>query len=57
MSEKKTQQRRDLAGQLWLSYYNRVLYEKGLITEQERNKMTLKISGRKAPTLELARGL
>ena len=56
MSEKKAKQRQDLAGQLWLSY-NRVLYEKGLITEQERNKMTLKISGRKAPTLELARGL
>ena len=34
MSEKNAKQRRDLAGQLWLSYYNRVLYEKGLITEQ-----------------------
>ncbi len=51
MSEKKAKQRQDLAGQLWLSYYNRVLYEKGLITEQERNKMTLKIDGWKAPTL------
>ncbi len=51
MSEKNAKQRRDLAGQLWLSYYNRILYEKGLITEQERNKMTLKIDGWKAPTL------
>lgn len=57
MSEKKAQQRRDLAGQLWLSYYNRVLYEKGLITEHERNKMTLKISGWKAPALWPSRGL
>ena len=57
MSEKKAKQRQDLAGQLWLSYYTRVLYEKGLNTEQERTTMTLKISGRKAPTLELAGGL
>ena len=34
-----------LAGRLWLEYYNRTLYEKGLITEQERNRMSLKISG------------
>lgn len=29
--------------QLWLSYYNDTLYEKGFITEDERNKMRLKI--------------
>lgn len=29
--------------QLWLAYYNDALYEKGLITEEERNKMRLKI--------------
>ena len=29
--------------QLWLSYYNDMLYEKGFITEDERNKMRLKI--------------
>ena len=51
MSENKSQQRRDLAGQLWLSYYNRVLYEKGMITEQERSRMALKINSWKAPTL------
>lgn len=28
---------------LWLSYYNDTLYEKGFITEDERNKMRLKI--------------
>ena len=36
---------RQLAGQLWLEYYNRTLYEKGLITEQDRGRMSLKISG------------
>lgn len=29
--------------QLWLSYYNDTLYVKGFITEDERNKMRLKI--------------
>ncbi len=53
MSDKKStiQQKRDLAGRLWLSYYNRVLYEKGLITEQERNRMALKINSWKPPSL------
>lgn len=51
MSGKKSQQRRDLTGQLWLSYYNRILYEKGIITEQERNRMALKINNWKAPAL------
>lgn len=36
-------QKKQEAARLWLSYYNRVLYEKGIITEQERNRMTLKI--------------
>jgi len=45
MSEHKSneQQRKEMAARLWLSYYNRVLYEKGVITEQERCKMALKI--------------
>lgn len=45
MSEHKSneQQRKEMAARLWLSYYNRVLYERGVITEQERNKMALKI--------------
>ena len=29
--------------QLWLTYYNDTLYEKGVITEDERNKMRIKI--------------
>ena len=45
MSERKSseQRRKEAAAMIWLSYYNRVLFEKGLITERERNQMTLKI--------------
>ena len=31
---------------LWLTYYNDTLYEKGLITEAERNKMRVRIINR-----------
>ncbi len=27
------------AARIWLSYYNRVLYKEGIITERERNRM------------------
>ena len=36
-------QKKQEAARVWLSYYNRVLYEKGIITERERNRMELKI--------------
>ena len=49
MAKRKTtpeaQKKRELGSRLWLDYYNRTLYEKGLITEQERSRMSLKISG------------
>ena len=38
------QAKKELAKQLWLSYYNQVLFEAGLITETERNRMKNKIS-------------
>ena len=41
----EVRKKRELGCRLWLDYYNRTLYEKGLITEQERNRMSLKISG------------
>lgn len=46
MSEQKPkeQRRKETAARIWLSYYNRVLYEKGVITERERNRMELKIN-------------
>lgn len=31
-----------------LKYYNRVLFEKGLITERERNLMAVKIASRRS---------
>ena len=40
------QRRRSIMEQLWLSYYNDTLYEQGVITEDERNKMRIKIKSR-----------
>lgn len=40
------QQKKALLEEAWLKYYNRVLFEKGIITEQERNMMTNKIDAR-----------
>lgn len=37
------QRRKEAAARIWLSYYNQVLYEKGVITERERNRMALNI--------------
>lgn len=34
------------AEELWLNYYNAVLYAKGIITERERNQMASKIAAR-----------
>lgn len=36
--------------QVWLSYFNRTLYEKGLITETQRNQMLNMINTRKPST-------
>ena len=41
----EAQKKRELGSRLWLDFYNRTLYEKGLITERERNRMSLRISG------------
>ena len=40
------QKKRLMAEQLWLHYYNQVLFDKGLISEQERNSMTVRINHR-----------
>lgn len=45
-SEISQQRRRSIMEQLWLTYYNDTLYEKGVITEDERNKMRIKIKSR-----------
>ena len=36
-------QKRSIMDAAWLKYYNQVLFEKGLITEDERNRMIHKI--------------
>lgn len=50
MAEKKImtneQKKQQLAEELWLKYYNNVLFEKGLITEADRNRMANTISAR-----------
>jgi len=40
--------KKQAAERVWLEYFNRVLFEKGVISETERNKMTLRIEARKA---------
>ena len=40
------QKKRLLAEQLWLHYYNQVLFDKGLISDQERNSMAIRINNR-----------
>lgn len=41
------QQRKELAEKLWLHYFNRTLFEQGIITESERNRMSVMIESRK----------
>ena len=45
------QRKRAAAEEMWLKYYNRVLFEKGLITERERNLMSGRIDARTARSL------
>lgn len=55
MSERRydEQRRKETAARIWLSYYNRVLYEEGVITERERNRMALKIDSWQMPSQTL----
>ena len=45
------EQKKAIGEQLWLHYYNQTLFEAGLITEQEKNRMTNRINGRIASAL------
>ncbi|MEA4965327.1 MAG: hypothetical protein VB055_05840 [Oscillospiraceae bacterium] len=42
------QNQQSVMEQLWLTYYNDTLYEKGVITETERNRMRIRIKTRAA---------
>ena len=39
-------QRTAMANLIWMQYFNRILFEKGLITDVERNRMNVKIEAR-----------
>lgn len=39
-------QKRTIAEQIWLQYYNQVLFERGMITEDEHNRMANRINAR-----------
>ena len=41
------QQKKELAELVWLNYFNQTLYEKGMITENERNRINNNISRRR----------
>ena len=42
------QKKKSVLEKLWLTYYNDTLYEQGLITEAQRNKMRVMIKSRAA---------
>ena len=44
------QQKVSLSERLWLAYFNHYLYEHGMITESQRNRMAVKIDSRKEST-------
>lgn len=43
------QRGRSVAELIWLNYFNNTLYQKGVITENERNRMSGKIRNRRDP--------
>ena len=45
------QQKKVLVEEAWLKYYNQVLFEKGVITERERNLMINMIDARTTKSL------
>lgn len=47
---KEQQKNNAILEQLWLTYFNDTLYAKGLITEEQRNKMRIKIKNRTVST-------
>ncbi len=47
-SQECLEERKRAAEQMWLHYYNRVLYEKGIIGQEERNRMSNRIDARES---------
>ena len=44
-----------VAERLWLTYFNNVLFEKGVISEKERNKMIIAIKNWQGPSGDVLR--
>lgn len=44
------QENRDAAETLWLRYFTQYLFQNNMLSEQERNRMLLKIENRKGST-------
>ena len=42
-----TEQKKRIAEQIWIGYFNNLLFEQGIISEADRNKLALKIETRK----------
>lgn len=47
---KSIEQKRQMAEKTWLGYFNQTLYEQGIITETDRNRLALRIDNRKPST-------
>lgn len=43
----KSTEKEQTAKQIWLLYFNKILFEKGIITEKEHNLMKIKIQSSK----------
>ena len=52
----KQEQKRLTAEKLWLNYFNQTLYEKGFLTEGQRNRLKLIIDSRR-PSAKGTRGV
>ena len=52
----KQEQKKLMAEKLWLNYFNQTLYENGLLTEGQRNRLKLIIDSRK-PSAKGIRGV
>ena len=46
--EMTEQKKESVIQRLWLTYYNDTLFDKGVITEEERNRMRVAIKARAA---------
>ena len=55
-TREKQEQKKLMAEKLWLNYFNQTLYEKGFLTEGQRNRLKLIIDSRK-PSAKGASGV